>query len=95
MPYSGFQPIIQTLKIYVSSNDKELYNHITPVIVISFVTLYSFLLVTDGYYFIIFISIGIALGILISYNKQTDFRFQKYERNLSYTEQSVEQVMLA
>lgn len=92
MPYSGIQPLIQTLKVYTAYEDKEIYRQITPIAITSFITLYSFLLITDGYYFIIFLVMGVGLGTFFSYNKTSNFKFTTYERNLSYTEQTLEQV---
>lgn len=92
MPYSGIQPLIQTIRVYGALDEKELYKQTIPVLFTSFVSLYCLLLITDGYYFIIFLALGVGLGVYIAYNKQTEYNFSKYERTLSYNEQTLEQV---
>lgn len=91
MSYSNIEQLIRILKLYSSFEDKSLYKQLTPIVAICFATLFSCLLITDGYYFILFILVGVVLGSFLSYNHDSSKqRVQfKYERNLTYT---VEQV---
>ncbi|KAI8343778.1 PXA domain-containing protein [Choanephora cucurbitarum] len=56
-----------------------------------FLAVYTTLLITSGYFFLIFIALGFALGALYFNNKDGSFRIEPYERHLSYKEQTLEQ----
>jgi hypothetical protein len=78
--------------MYLNTEDKPLLNEVTPVLTCLFFAIYTLLLITDGYYFLIFLIIGFGLGAFYFNNKDGNFRIEHYERSLSYSEQTLEQV---
>lgn len=65
---------------YTSQEDKSLLKNTTPFIVTSFFVIYSILLLTDGYYFLIFLAVGFSLGAFNSLNTNVEYKIPNYEK---------------
>lgn len=92
MSYTGVEAFIQLLRIYTPIENKPFLKEIAPFASISFLIVYACLLITDGYYFLVFLALGFSIGIFYSSNQEANYNFSQYERNLSYKEQTLEQV---
>jgi hypothetical protein len=82
----------QVLKSYIGVEVRSLLKDLASFAIGSFLAIYAFLLITDGYYFLIFSVVGFGLGAFYFNNKDGSLKIEQYERNLSYTEQALEQV---
>ncbi|KAI8352929.1 PXA domain-containing protein [Blakeslea trispora] len=85
---------ISTISLFKSmlvSNDKEASADITRTFTGVFLIVYTIVLITSGYLFLIFIAIGFVLSALYFNNRDGSFRIEPYERHLSYKEQTLEQ----
>jgi hypothetical protein len=84
--------VYQVLRSYIPIEDILVLKDLAPFAIGSFLAIYAFLLITDGYYFLIFMVLGFSLGAFYFNNKDGNLKIEQYERNLSYTEQALEQV---
>ena len=91
MSYTGIEAFIQLLRVYTPIENKPFLKEIAPFAFISFLVVYACLLVTDGYYFLVFLALGFSIGIFFSSNQEANSNLLQYERNLSYKEQTLEQ----
>lgn len=80
------------LKIYTTPSDPTVWKHLSTLLLCTFLFIYSILLITEGYYSLIFLVIGFSLGAFYFTNNDGNFKINLYERNLSYSEQALEQV---
>lgn len=83
------QPYLQFLKTFIHI-DPELYEFKLPF-TCSFLAIYSFLLITDGYFFLVFLFVGFALGAFY-FNNNDGILTMNYEKNLVYSESTLEEV---
>ncbi|CEP15498.1 hypothetical protein [Parasitella parasitica] len=92
MTYTGVDAFVQLLRTYTPVENKALLKEVGPFTLISFLVVYACLLITDGYYFLVFLLLGFSIGLLCSSHRSSspDFTTQ-YDRNLSYKEQTLEQ----
>lgn len=86
------EEIVQIIKIYTAAENTTLWKEVSPILCCTFLAIYSILLITDGYYSLIFLVIGFGLGAFYFTNNDGNFKINLYERNLSYSEQTLEQV---
>lgn len=70
--YFSLEPSVKEYKRVVSS---------------TFVTIYALLLVTDGYYFLLFLVIGFGIGGFY-FNNKDGMLNMNYERSLVFTEEN-------
>jgi hypothetical protein len=83
---------LKLTKMYVSSENKSAWSEVVSMSTCLFFAIYTLLLITDGYYFLVFLVLGFGLGAFYFNNKDGNFKVEHYERNLSYSEQALEQV---
>ncbi|KAI8886186.1 hypothetical protein K501DRAFT_331455 [Backusella circina FSU 941] len=83
-------------KVYFPLDDTQVMNDIVPLTVWSFVTIYALLLVSDGYYFLVFLLLGFGIGGLY-WSRNIESRLEPLlERQLSMpTEEQVSPVQEA
>lgn len=88
--------IYELIKIYTPIQDVSFLKEITPLFTCAFLVIYSLLLITDGYYFLVFLFLGFAAGAFYfnSHDNDGNLKIEQYQRNLLYTEQTLEQVKL-
>lgn len=79
------------LKIYTTPSDPTVWKQLSTLLLCTFLSIYSILLITEGYYSLIFLVIGFSLGAFYFTNNDGNFKINLYERNLSYSEQALEQ----
>ncbi|KAL9546136.1 hypothetical protein MBANPS3_006817 [Mucor bainieri] len=89
--YTGVDALIQLLKIYTPIENKPFLKEITPFACIAFLAVYACLLITDGYYFLVFIVLGFSIGLFYSSHQTASVDYSHFERHLSYKEQTLEQ----
>lgn len=86
--------IYEIIKIYTRIDDLASIKDLAPIATCSFLVIYCTLLIIDGYYFLVFLFLGFAGGALYfnGQNNDGNLKIEQYERNLSYTEQTLEEV---
>lgn len=72
--------------------NKPILKEIAPFAWVAFLIVYACLLITDGYYFLVFLMLGFSIGIFYSNNSAVSVDYSQLERSLSYKEQALEQV---
>lgn len=93
MPNTGVkEAMYEVLKSYICVEDGSMLKDLAPFAISCFLAIFALLLTVDGNYFLIFIVLGFGLGAFYFNNRDSSFKIEKYERNLSYTDQALEQV---
>jgi len=90
--YTGVDAFIQLLRIYTPIENKPFLKEIAPFALVAFLIVYACLLITDGYYFLVFLILGFSIGAFYSNNSAVSVDYSQLERSLSYKEQTLEQV---
>lgn len=83
---------IQLIRQLIPSEDQFFLNQVALAFSCSFLAIYSILLLTDGYYFLVFLVTGFGLGGFYFNNKDGHLEMEKYERHVSVSENTLEQV---
>lgn len=81
----------QLLQQFLPTTDNDI-KQVVPTLVGSFLAIYSVLLFTDGYYFLVFLVVGFGLGGIYFTSHDGQLEIEKYERHLNVSENTMEEV---
>lgn len=84
--------MVQLLRIYTPIENRPFLKEIAPFASTAFFVVYACLLITDGYYFLVFIVLGFSAGLFYTSHQTANVDYSHFERHLSYKEQALEQV---
>ncbi|CAO3652700.1 unnamed protein product [Mucor fragilis] len=89
--YTGADALVQLLRIYTPIENRPFLKEIAPFASTAFFVVYACLLITDGYYFLVFIVLGFSAGLFYTSHQTANVDYSHFERHLSYKEQALEQ----